>query len=240
MVVAGVIAAAAFFLLVLHWWSEGIFDTSEALLLDTVFCGLIFGLFVARTPLQFAITCAVLIAAGAYAIRAYTMGGMAAYLKSQCEIYMEAIASDPLNLAAREHLADTLYTMGELDRAVNEMQAAVGLGAGIESQYALSRWQLEQRVRDSASPVCKWCGTESALGTRTCPRCGASLPGRSALARWIKGGRWATARLWLLIMAGLALTCVSLAVMPMEYAFIPLFLLGIALGGWVLIGSARA
>jgi hypothetical protein len=237
MAVVGVIAAAGFFLLVLHWWSEGMFDTSDALLLDTVFCCLIFGLFAASTPMQFLGAFIPLAAAGGYTIYSYRMGGMRAYLRSQCTTYIRAIESDPRNLAARQQLAETLHALGELDRAVNEMQAAVDLGAGAECQYRLNQWVREQRVRDSDTPVCKWCGTESAVGVRKCPRCGCDLQRRSRLGQWLTGGKWAAARLWLLIVVGLALVSLSLALLPIRYALIPLILLAITLGGWSLVRS---
>lgn len=240
MMVVGAIAATVFFLLVLHWWSEGIFATSDAILLDVVFCTLIFGLFSARETWHFVGAFVPLAAAGSYAIYAYRIGGMRGYLKSQLGAYMQAIQSDPRNLAARERFADTLHSLGELDRAVTEMQAAVDLGAGIECQYRLNQWQKELRARYSDTPICKWCGTDSPAGTRKCPRCGTDLPRQSALAHWLVGGRWASARLWLLILLGLTLVSVSLVCLPVYFALIPLALLGIALGGWSLIGSSQS
>lgn len=240
MVIVGTVAAAAFFMLVLYWWSEGIFDTSEALLLDGIFCILIFGLFASQTTGQFLMAFIPLSAAGAYALYSYHVGGMRSYLRNRSAEYMRAIQADPRNLAARQRLAETLYLLGELDRAVAEMQAAVDMGADAECRYRLSRWILEQRARDSGNPVCKWCGTESPAGTRRCPRCSSELPCRSALGRWLIGGRWASARLILLILMGTALISASLALLPLEYAFIPLALLGLALTGWALIRSAGA
>jgi hypothetical protein len=240
MVVVGVVAAAAFFMLVLYWWSEGIFATSDAVLLDVVFCTLIFGLFAAKEPWHFAGAFVPLAAAGAYAIYSYRIGGMRGYLKSQCGVFMQAIQSDPRNLAARERFAETLHQLGDLDRAVSEMQAAVDLGAGIECQYQLNQWQRELRARYSIAPVCKWCGTDSPVGTKVCPRCGTDLPRRSALAVWLTGGKWAAARLWLLIIVGVALVSMSLVLLPVHFALIPIALLGIALGGWSLIGSTQS
>lgn len=240
MAVIGVIAAAAFFFLVLHWWSEGVIEASDALLLDAVFCCLIFGMFAARTPLQFLGAFIPLSAAGAYAIYAHRVGGMHSYLKSQCALYIGAIQSDPRNLAARQRLAETWHALGELDQAITEMLVAVQAGAGVEAQYRLAQWQREQKVRDSLTPVCRWCGTDAPQGSRQCPRCGTPLSQSSGFARWVKGGKGASARGWLLAVVTIALVSLSLAFLPVHFALIPVALFGLALAGWALIGPTRS
>ncbi len=136
--------------------------------------------------------------------------------------------------------ADTLYNLGSLDRAVDEIQAAVDLGAGMECQYKLGKWTKERYLRDTTNPVCRWCQTENTPGARTCSKCGADLPYDNAFTRWLMGGRSASARCWLLGIAGLAVACVSWLVLPAGIAFVPFVCYAFALGGWALISSARS
>jgi len=240
MVVIGVVLATLFLFAVMRWWSEGMFETSDAILLAVVFCGLIFGLFASREIWQFLIAFIPLAAAGGYAIHEYLGGSTRAYLKQQCQEYIRAIECDPRNLGARQYLAETLYNLGELDRAIDEMQVAVNMGAGIECQYNLGKWVKQQHLRDTDVPVCRWCMTENQRGARKCSRCGADLPYESPLSRWLAGGRTARARYYLILTAGTALVAISLALLPLKFAFIPLLLCLVALGGWSLISSARA
>jgi Ca2+/Na+ antiporter len=237
MLLIGVVLAAVFLMAVFRWWSEGIYEASDALLLAVVFCGLIFGLFAARTVPQRLLAFIPLLTAAAYAIYSYRYGGMRAYLKKRCQEHIRAIQFDPRNLGAREYLARSLHDLGELDRAIDEMQVAVDMGAGTESQYMLSRWTRERHLRESANPVCKWCMTENQPGARRCAKCGAALPYQSPLGRWLTGGRTAGARCYLIVVFGIALVSVSLLLLPIRYAFIPLALCLMALGGWSLAKS---
>ena len=237
MLLIGVVLAAVFLMAVFRWWSEGIYEASDALLLAVVFCGLIFGFFAARTLPQRLLAFIPLSTAAAYAIYSYRYGGMRSYLKTRCEEYIRAIQFDPRNLGAREYLANALHDLGDLDRAIDEMQVAVDIGAGMESQYMLSKWTKERYIRDSTNPVCKWCMTEGQPGERRCAKCGADLPYQSPLGRWLTGGRTASARYYLIVVFGLALVCVSVLLLPLKYAFIPLALCLMALGGWSLTKS---
>jgi hypothetical protein len=237
MVLIGVILAFVFILAVLRWWSEGIFEASDAAILIVVFGGLIIGLFGAQTFWQFLLAFIPLAAGGGFIIYSYYDGGMRAYQKRRCEEFVQAIQSDPRNLGAREHLAETLYNLGQLDRAIEEMQVAVNMGAGMECRYKLDRWDKERRLRDTTNPVCKWCMAENRPGSRTCSRCGSALPCQNALTRWLTGNGRSRARVYLIGIAGAALVAVSIALLPLKYAFIPLGLCVAALVGWALIWS---
>lgn len=239
MSIIGLVLAFLFLMAVLRWWSEGVLDTSDAVLLGTVFGGLIFGLFAAQTWPQFLLAFVPLTAGGAYAVYSYRVGGVRSYYKHKCEEYIGAIEFDPRNLGAREYLAESLYNLGELERAIDEMEIAVNMGAGMECRYKLGKWQKELRARDLTSPICRWCSTEHPQGTRKCGRCGSDLPYESALSRWLVGGKTATTRYYLLVVFGVALASVSLLVLPLKLAFIPLLLCVLALAGWSLVNSAR-
>jgi len=239
MQLVGVLLAAAFLIAVLHWWSEGVFEASDALILAVVFCGLIFGLFAASSTWQFLIAFVPLSAAAGYAVYSYRACGIRSYLKKRCDEYIEAIQFDPRNVGARECLAKALYGLGELDRAIDEMQVAIAMGAGMESEYALKRWMKERRLRDSPELVCRWCLTENHSGARTCSNCGARLPLQSPLARWITGGRAAGTRYYLILVSGVAIVSVSLLLLPIKFAFIPLAACLVALAGWSLLAPTR-
>ncbi len=236
----GIILASVWLFVVLYWWSEGIIEASEGLLLACVFCGLIFGLFAARTTLHFLLAFIPLAVSAAYAVYSYKIGGIRSFYRRRCREYMCAIQADPRNLGARQYLAETLYNLGELDQAISEMQAAVDMGAGIECQHRLSKWTKERYFRDTTNPVCRWCETENQPGARMCRRCGSDLPYENALSRWLMGGKTSTLRYYLILVGGIALVCISLLLLPLKYAFIPLGLCVFALAGWFLLSSARS
>lgn len=240
MLLIGVALAGAWLLVVIHWWSEGVIETSEAILLVVVFGGLTFGMFAARTTWQFVMAFIPLAGAMGYAIYSYRVGGIRAYYKSRVREYIQAIQFDPRNRGARQRLAETLYNLGELDRAIDEMQAAVDMGGGIECEYKLAEWTRERYLRDTPNPVCRWCETENPQGARKCLNCGSDLPCDNALTRWLMGGRSSSARYYLIVVTGLAVVCVSLLVLPLRYALIPLAACLLFMAGWSLAVSARS
>jgi len=240
MCLIGVVLASICIFIVLYWWSEGAIEASEAFVLATVFGALIIGLFAARSLWQFLLAFIPLTAAAGYGIYTWKYGSFRAYYKRRCAEYVAAIEADPKNLAAREYYADTLYNLGQLDRAVDEIQAAVDLDAGMECQYKLGKWSKERYLRDTTNPVCRWCGTENQPGMRHCLQCGADLPYDTAFTHWLMGGRSSTARYYLLVIAGAAIVVTSLLLLPLWLAFVPLALCVIGLVGWSLVGSARS
>lgn len=240
MFLIGFIFAALFAFAVMRWWSEGIIEASDAMLLIVIFGGLIFGMFAATGFVQFMFAFIPLAAAGSYAIYSYKLGGLKAFYKNRCDEYVRAIQADPRNRAAREFLADTLYNMGQLDRAIDELQIAVNMGSGMEHQYKLNKWLKEQHFRDTSNPVCRWCQTENAMSARVCIKCGADLPYDNALSRWLMGGGKAGVRYYLLVIISIAMIGISLLFLPFQLAFIPVALFLLVLVGWWLLGSARS
>lgn len=239
MILLGLIVSIVCFFLVLHWWSEGMVETTDAIILVIVLGGLGFGVFAAELLWQRILTLVTLGGAAYYTYYSFRLGGLRSFYKARCEQYILAIQQDPTNRAAREFLADTLYAMGDLDRAVDEMQAAVDMGAELEAQYRLASWSKERYIRDCPNPVCRWCHTENEQRARLCFKCGRDLPYRGALSQWIAGGRTATSRHYLILTAGAAVLVVSLVLLPLQYALIPIVLLLVAMAGWSLVNSAR-
>lgn len=239
MLIIGVILACALLILVLHWWAEGVIEASDGLILVVLFGGLIIGLFSSRTYWEFLLAFIPLAVSGAYLAYTYRTSGLRAYLRKQCEEYMRAIEFNPKNVGARECLARALYELGELDRAIDEMQVAVAMGAGIEAQHSLDRWIKERHIRDFTKPICRWCMAENQPGERICSRCGAELPAQSRILRMLMGGRRVRLRYYLIVVSGIGILCISLILLPLRYALIPLGLFLIALIGWSLMASAR-
>lgn len=223
----------------MYWWSEGAIEASEGVLLASVFGLLIIGLFAARSVWQFVLAFVPLATAGGYGIYTWKIGSWRSFYKQRIEGYISAIRQDPKNLAAREFLADALYNLGELDRAIDEMQAAVDLGGAMECQYKLGKWTKERYIRDTTNPVCRWCQTENNPGDRACSKCGADLPYENAFTRWLMGGKSSSARYYLLAIAAVAIVGVSLVLLPIKFAFIPILFCILALAGWSLVSSAR-
>jgi len=240
MCLVGIIFAAACLFAILYWWSEGALSATEAITLQVIFGSLIIGLFAAHTALQFSSAFVLLAGCIGYLYYSNQIGTSKSFYKSRCEQYIAAIKSDPRNLAARECLADALYNLGQLDRAIDEIQAAVDMGCGMDAQYKLGKWTKERHFRDTLNPVCRWCETENIPGARRCVKCGADLPYENAFTRWLMGGKTSAARYYFLMLAGAGIICVSLLLLPLKFAFIPFFSCLLALGGWALVASARS
>lgn len=240
MLLIGVALAGVWLFVVMFWWSEGSIETSEALLLAAVFGGLVFGMFAAGSVWQFVLAFVPLAGAVGYAIYSHRVGGIKAYYRSRIDEHIQAIQFDPLNRGARQRLAETLYALGELDRAIDEMQVAADMGGDIECGHTLAKWTRERYLRDTPNPVCRWCETENQRGARLCEKCGSDLPYDNALTRWLMGGKTSSARRYLIVVTGLTIVCVSLMVVPLKYALIPVAACVLALVGWSLAASARS
>ncbi len=240
MFLVGVALAAAWLFVVMYWWSEGVIDTSDAVLLVVVFGGLTFGMFAARALWQFLLALTPLVGAAGYAVYSYRIGSIRAYYRNKAEEYIQAIQADPRNRGARERLAETLYSLGELDRAIDEMQVVVDMGGEYESAYRLGKWVQERHLRDTVNPVCRWCRTENQLGSRVCSKCGADLPYESTVTRWLMSGRNASARSYLIIVVGVAIGCLSVLMLPTGYAFLVVSACLLSVVGWWMAASSRS
>ena len=224
----------------MFYWSEGAIAASEAFVLAVIFGGLSIGLFAARTVSQFLMAFIPLAGAIGYGIYTWRVGSWRQYYKRRRVELIEAIRRDPKNLAAREFLSDVLYNLGDLDNAISEIQAAADMGAGTECRYKLGKWSRERYLRDTTNPICRWCETENQRGARKCSKCGADLPYDTAFTRWLMGGRSSAARCYLLALFAVAVVVVSLLLLPVRFAFLPIIFCIFALSGWALVSSARS
>ncbi len=238
LMIAIALSAACIFV-VLHWWAEGVIDASEAVVTAFLFSMLVIGLVMARNLLELLMAALPLAVGLGYLLYSWKIGSWRAYYKRRCAEYEDLIRSDPKNLAARERLADAIYALGDLDRAIDEMQAAVDFGGDMECQYKLSKWSKERYLRDTTNPICRWCGEENQLNDRKCYKCGADLPYENAFTRWLIGGRSARARYYLLAITAVAIVIVSWLILGLLLALIPLIFCIVVIAGWSLISSAR-
>jgi hypothetical protein len=240
MAFVGIILAFVFFMLVLHWWSEGMIEFSDAVILAAVLCWSSIGSAKAHTFAQWIVVLLPLIGMGGYIAYSFRLGGLRSFYKKRCEEFVGAVHVDPRNVAARQYLADTLYKLGELDRAIDEMKIAVDMKAGIECEYKLAAWIRERYIRDTRNPYCKICMVDYPRGTHVCKKCGSILSYQSSLSRWLAGGSAPGIRYYVLLLFGVALVGVSVMLLPLKYALIPAGLLAVAMSGWALISSTRS
>ena len=130
LVAIGLIGASYFVLMVIYWWSEGMFTHGEALVFGTIYTLLIIGLFAADNIPKFLLAFIPLAATGAYMFYQKSALSISHIYKDRIKECVESIQSDPRNMAAREILAETYYNIGELDKAIAEIKAAVDMGGG--------------------------------------------------------------------------------------------------------------
>ncbi|MCE5323927.1 tetratricopeptide repeat protein [bacterium] len=214
-------------------------EFSDAVILATILCWTSLGMTRAHTLWQWLLVILPFAGVGGYVAYSFRIGGLRSFYRGQMEKYVDAVHIDPANVAARQYLADTLYKLGELDQAIDEMKAAVDMGAGIECEYTLAAWQRERHVRDTLYPYCRICLIDYPRGTRACKKCGSHLSYQNSLSRWLSGGSTHGIRYYILLLFGVALVGVSVLLLPLKYALIPSALLLAAMIGWSLISSAR-
>ncbi|MCE5314482.1 MAG: hypothetical protein ABFD49_05580 [Armatimonadota bacterium] len=215
-------------------------DLSDAIILAAILCFASFGMCRAHTFWQWALILLPMVGVGGYVSYSFKIGGLRSFYRKQCEEYVESVNADPRNMAARQYLAETLYKLGELDRAIDELQVVVDTGSNIECEYNLTAWRRERYIRDTQNPYCKMCLVDYPQGTHVCKKCGGRLSYQSSLGKWLSGGRLPGIRYYTLVLFGVALIAGSVMLLPWRYALIPAGLLAVAATGWALVGSARS
>lgn len=215
-------------------------EFSDAVILGAVLCWASLGMTRAHTFWQWTVVFLPIAGVGGYVAYSFRIGSMKSFYRGQMDRFANAVHIDPTNVAARQYLADTLYKLGELDRAIDEMQVAVQMNAGIESGHKLAAWQRERRIRDTQNPYCKICLVDYPRGTRMCKKCGSHLSYQSSFSKWLSGGSTPGIRYYILLLFGVALVGISVMILPLKYALIPALLLCAAMIGWSLVSSARS
>ncbi len=236
LIAVGVVLAAAFWMLALKWWADGIYSGTDAIIVAVIVSSLIIGLATAHTLWQVILTGLPLVLALAYTLYAYHLGSLKTIRNSRRDALLRTVEDDPRNTGAREQYAQILHDSGELEMAVEEMRVVAGMSSAMEPRSTLAKWEKELYLRDTQNPVCRWCDTENQPGARFCVRCDAELPLESRVARWIIGGKAAKLRYFLLLAALVGAAGLSVLVNP-DTILIPIGLGILALVGWSLLRS---
>jgi Flp pilus assembly protein TadB len=86
--------------------------------------------------------------------------------------YERALEIDPDNVAAHALLADTYRRRGELERAIEEYEAALRLEPSLrEESHWLERSKVELERQQSKELLCPRCRTPRPDGAGVCPEC---------------------------------------------------------------------
>ena len=235
MEIVGVILAVIVLVVVISWWSEGYIGATEGFVLFVVYGGLVFGLFAIRTSVTRVIIMIPLLASAVWSVYLIKMGSLQSYYCEKVKQYEATIDFDPQNSAARSKLAKVLYALGQTERAIIEMQMAIDISptAALEDRHTLKEWQLEDRLIRTGAALCYRCGRENERGLRECVQCGLPLRRPVAPKRSLKQNT----RQFAVITAGFALAGISLALLPLKFAFIPIGCGLLAAAGWNLLRS---
>jgi tetratricopeptide (TPR) repeat protein len=233
MVIAGIILAAAVFFVVISWWSEGYIGATEGVVLFVVYGGLLVGLFSAQSLAARTLALLPLLAStiwGGYLVKTWSLRS---YHKEKAKQYEAAIDNDPGNFAARAKLAETLYELGETERAIAEMQIAVDMSprAATPERHTLRRWQQDERLRVTRNIICFRCRHENERGLKACVKCGTELHYTFDATDTLKRNM----HQFVAISVGLALAGMSLALLPFKYALLPVACAVLVAVGWSML-----
>jgi hypothetical protein len=239
LVAIGLLGASYFLLMVMYWWSEGMLNHGEAFIFGTVYSLLIVGLFASDTLLKFLMAFIPLVATGAYMLYQKSALSIKHIYKERIKDCVKSIQEDPRNLAAREILAETYYNIGELDKAIAEIKAAVDLGGGPTCRSKYDKYLKQRRLRDTTNPVCTWCDTENPKGEHFCRNCGSPLPYNSPFTKWLTSNKAIrlTINIFIIISVVVSLSCFSKLEPPLNIA--PFALTLVLIMGWGFVNSAR-
>jgi hypothetical protein len=103
--------------------------------------------------------------------------------------FREAIAIDPGNLAARTNLAKTLYEVGRLDEAIDEMSEVVRRSPGNrEETYRLNQFIREREEWQSPPIACPSCGHQNSGDRTRCENCESQLNIGREIRDWLRNG----------------------------------------------------
>jgi len=235
MILLGIFLAAVVLVVISSWWSEGYIGGMEAVVLFAVYGGLIFGLFVCQTTAGRAAMLIPLVGSAAWGAYLLKAGSIRSYYKEKVRQYEAAIDEDPRNFAARARLAETLYELGEIERAMAEMQMAIDLSPhpAVAERFTLKRWQDEERLKESRNVLCYRCGHENESGLKVCANCQAELRYPIDAAEALNRNM----RQFVAVSAGVALSFVSFVLLPWKYALIPAGCSVLVAVGQTLLGS---
>ncbi len=110
------------------------------------------------------------------------------YYDERIQQYIDAIAADPRNLAARSSLADALHKRGYLDEAIEQYTELLRQSPrSHEETYRLKHLIQERDERRDPSIACPSCGRTNPRSRLHCAHCEASLAPVDRLREWLSG-----------------------------------------------------
>jgi hypothetical protein len=98
--------------------------------------------------------------------------------KAMYDNYFRQLEEDPMNLGARLHLSKTLYRMGRLTEAIEQMDWILANypSLGIQYRTTLTLWKKEEARKNRPETVfCDNCHESTPVGSPICIHCGADI-----------------------------------------------------------------
>ena len=220
------------------WWTEGVLEATEVIALSAVLLVVLgqLAFFRGNPSVQHALFLLLLASAILLPFLSTTFERVADRRLKRTRIseYRGAILRDPANTGARLRLAQTLYSMGKLDEAIAELEAAFQVSKlTFVEERLLADWRDEKRTRDSRSVFCPACGKENQHGSAFCVSCGRQL-GRGAAADWARsGGPVAAVRAWALAVFTVLVLLAILAFLPAVPSPNPIIVTCMGFAAWL-------
>lgn len=186
LIVGGVVVAAMLAALILHkivgLYIEQAIGPIECLLIGGAYVGLIISIITLN------ILIAVPLAIALLGLLFYAVTQERRIIRrlydEQILRFRDALQTDPLNLAARGRLAETLYKKGCLDEAISEMTIVIQQSPGSKHESYLLREYIEEReARKSPAIVCPLCGFRNSPGRTRCYHCERSIARKTGLRK---------------------------------------------------------
>lgn len=232
--VLGMVIGLVEFYMIIAWWGNGCLQAGEAFVLFIIDAIL---LAVVVTDQSIAIKLLVtvlLFAPYLWIYRLFNQGSIKEILEEEAQKCRAAIQADPRNWGAHELLAKTLYNMGDIHTAIDEMRLALQLFPDLENaKYCIREWEAEKREKNTGIAVCPHCGTENESGRTWCRKCENKIIRYNEKPWYIQMGLKGV----MTIFGSLTVIIASFVFLPTNYAYVPVVALGLILAGWKLVAQ---
>lgn len=240
MALFGVVAAVIVLIITSKWWVDGFVNGTDLFILNVIYGGLAFGVFVMQGAAQIFVLI-LLIGATAWMVTQFIKDGSRRYHRDQIKSYEKVIQSDPRNLAARGGMADAYYALGDLDGAIATLERAVQVSpSAVRENYQLRKWLQERELRDSKTINCPKCYSKNLWGEVGCRTCGQLIiypdqkKGAGAALAALGAGKIAIVAIWLVT------SCLAMVlVKPAMAALFVVVCCTCASGGCLLMSSKQ-
>jgi len=216
---------------IVGWYVEGAVGGLECILIASLYLGLVISIL----TLRFSVVLLLLILLALLLIlpRWRERRADQRFHDERIERYKSAIASDPLNMAARSRLAEAFYAMGRLDEAIAEQTQLVQMSPGDTAEVRrLDQLIKEGEERRSPLIACPSCGCKNSPDRTRCSECEAELRLANELKQWLaRGGIKQIAVTWAITMAVIVIVLFALSALSIfgRILVVALFLLIVTL-----------